>query len=638
MSSDKDSLLAEMKQDETLTRERDRVLRMVQEDLQRRNQSTHFFRGETLLSYTDVSIGQFIGHREKPEWKKDYQYNVFDPVTRDKVMAILAKSSGLYEAQFFNTNKRMAKASELISTVLAAFYQDSTRMLKEKEKNKLLMLDALTRPKAIWYEGWRNQKRTIREIEERDENGEVTKTKEKKIVHYNGPWGEAVHVKDFIPGSLKIRDLQEQPRVTWAPKMQMERFQRMFPVSRYPEAAKVKPYHTLLDNELTNYTARDDLKENEVEVIRCFEKWDDRMTIIANGILLTKPNTPMPFAHKDYPFVWGGFEELDSEFIYDMPLPIKILDMQDMDNEVLNLTLDMVWRALNEVILVQGGDGINDDTLYGGGFVDVADPKNFQKLEFGSSFGFQSAQAMRDAARRSIEASSVDAYQSGQAQGNETARGVLAAREAAMEITTLFLNNMENMERDKAFLRVKNQLDRYHRPADWERRIGAELTAEAVPVFREISLRDARLEGGKRGSINISITEEPRSKEELDELNVQNDKELSQTIDVTPEFIRNIEFDVEIVPGSVMKKSKSMQVAEARAYLNDAAAMPNVLNPQYAAKKYVKALGEKEDEALTQTPDDPMAAMMSGQPGAGQRKPIPSNAPDSIESILNAQM
>ena len=143
---------------------KEKLIRTVQEDKQRRDQETPFFRNSNLSTYTEAAKGQFIGHRNKPEWKKDYQYNVFDPITRDKVYAILSKSAGLYEAEFFNTNKRLAKVSETISTVLGAFYKDSTRRLNEKEKNKLTMLAALTTPKAIWFEGWKFQKRVIREI------------------------------------------------------------------------------------------------------------------------------------------------------------------------------------------------------------------------------------------------------------------------------------------------------------------------------------------------------------------------------------------------------------------------------------------------------------------------------------------
>lgn len=501
----------------------------------------------------------------------------------------------------------------------------------------MTMLSALITPKAIWYEGWKNQKRTIRDIEERNESGEITKVKEKKIVHYNGPWGELVPVEDFIPGSLCIRDMQEQPRVAWVSKMQKEQFNRLYPISKYPEAAKVQPYHVLFDNELTDMTVRNDLKEHEVEVIKFFEKWEDRYSIIANGVLLSKMNSPMPFAHKDFPFVWGGFEELSPFFVYDMPLTMKILDMQDMNNEVLNLTLDMVWRALNEVILVKEGDGINDDVLYGGGLVPVNDPANFNKLEFGSSFGFSSAQQMREAARRSIESASLDAPMSGQSGSRQiTAREALIAREAAMEITTLFLQNMENMERDKARLRVMNQLDRYKRPTEWEERIGEDLTKEAIPIFREISVRNAKLENGKRGTANISITEQPRAKEELDSVNTENDKELSQTIDITPEFIRQIDFDVEIVANSSVKKTKAQQVGEARAFMLDALSAPQILNPQYAAKEYVKSLGKREDEALVQPKEANPLEQMQGK-GTEQKPPNPaqSGAPDSIESILN---
>jgi len=626
-----------------LTKERDRIFQVVSDDKQRRDQDNRFFRGGNLSTYTEAGIGQFIGHREKPEWKKDYQYNVFDPITRDKVYAIISKSAGLFEAEFFNTNKRLAKHSETISTILGAFYKDSTRQLDEKTKNRLSMLAALITPKTIWYEGWKYQKRTIREIEERDEFGEIKKTKEKKIVHYNGPWGELIPVQDFIPGSLKIRDLQEQPRNTWITKVQFEAFQRMFPVARFPEAKKVVPYRTLFDNDLTEYVLSSDMKENEVEIIRFFEKWDDRMSVMANGILITPINNPMPFAHKDYPFVWGGFEELSPWYVYDMPLTIKIMDMQDAGNETINLMLDMVWRALNEVVLVKDGDGINDDVLYGGGMVPVDDPTNFQKLEFGSNNGFNMANSIQDRVRRSIESSSLDAPQSGQAGARQaTAREVLVAREAAMEITTLFLTSQENMERDKARLRVQNQLDRYHRPIDWQKRIGEDLTEEAQAMFREISVRGAKLDGGKRGTVNVRITKEPRPSEQLDEVNIENDKEMTQTIDVTPEFIRDIQFDVEIVPNSSIKKSKANEVAEARAFLNDAVALPQILNPRYAAEQYVEKLGKKKSEALVQEPEQGKPGMGADPMGTGAGRDVPKMTPsddgDSIENILNQMM
>ena len=624
------------KQSEEVETEKNRLIRLVQDDKQRRDQETAFFRGTNLVQYTKVSKGQFIGHRAKPEWKKDYQYNVFDPITRDKVYAILSKSAGMYEAQFFNKNKRLAKYSETITTILGAFYTDSTQQLNEKEMNRLVGLNALTTPKTILFEGWRMQKRTIRDIEERDEEtGEPTKFSEKKVVHYNGPWSERVPVEDFIPGSLRIRNIQEQPRLTWVPKMSLEKFNREYPKSKYPEAAKVRSYGSLFDNDETEFTVRNDLKEDEVEVLKIFEKWDDRFSIIANGVLLTKVNNPMPFAHKEYPFVWGGFEELDSEFIYDMPLTIKLLDMQDMSNEVLNLSLDMVWRALNEVILVQGGDGINDDVLYGGGMVSVNDPKNFQKLEFGSSFGFNAANSVMNRARQSIESSSVDATQSGQSGSRQvTAREVLVARQAALEIASLFLQNMENMERDKARLRVMNQLDRYTKVSDWKKRVGEENTNEAVELFKEISVRNARLDKGKRGTANITITSAPRSTEELNNANIENDKEMSQTIDVTPEFIRDIDFDVEIVPNSSVKKSKIDEVNEARGFLSDAAAMPQVLSVDYAAKEYVKKLGKNEDEALVKKAENPIQDLMK-QAGQGEVK-APEMKPDSIDSMLNS--
>ena len=617
-------------------KEKERIISLVSEDRQRRDQAFPFFRGANLHTYTDVSLGQFIGFRAKPPWKKDYQYNLFDPITRDKVGAIISKSAGFFEAQFFNTNKRMERHSELIATTLEAFYKDSTRQMKETEKNKLAMLAALITPKTILFEGWRHRRRKVRDITGRDPiTGRITETTERKIVHYNGPYSELIPVTDFYPSSMKQRDLQEQDRISWVRKMSKAEFQREYPSTRYPAAANALSYGEVVASDLTEFTIRNDLKDDEIEVIHTFEKWEDRHSIIGGLQLLTEIDSPMPYAHKDYPFVWGGFEVLNPWFIYDMPLPIKILDMQDMSNEVLNLTLDMVWRALNETWLSKDGDEINDDELYGGGVVPVNDPKNFNKLEFGSGFGFQAASAMIERARKSIESSSIDAVSAGQSgsRPNVTAHEVSIAREAALEITTLFLGNMEAMKAEQARLRTMNQLDRYHRPIDWQRRIGEDNAEEAIAMFREISVRDARLSNGERGKINITITESPRDEEGLKEANDQI-KEMSETIDLSPEFIREVQFDVEIVANSSVKRSKRQEVAEARAFYLDALSNPEIFNIPEAARDYVKKLGKDEKKALN-APQQKKPAPVAG--GEEDKAPQPPGEFDenAIESVLN---
>jgi hypothetical protein len=630
-----------IKQSPEIERNKNELIRQIQEDKEKRDQTSVLFRGENLITYTDVAQAQFVGHRAKPSWKKDYQYNVFDPITRDKVMAIISKSGGMYEAQFYNTNKKLAGFSDTIATVLGAFYEDSRYNLQEVERNKELMLDALTTPKAIWFEGWRYQTRTVRDILERDpESGRVTKLSAKKKVHYNGPWGCTVPVKEIIPGSMKTRVLQDQPRFHWVRKMQLSDFQREF--KGYPMAQYVQPYQYVFDDGLSDILVSTDMRDNEVEVIYSFNKWDDKLTMIASGIqLTTNIDNPMPFAHKDYPFAWAGFEPLSNQFVYDMPLTIKILDMQDVNNEVLNLSLDMVHRALNEVILSTEGDAINDDELYGGSIIQVDNVKNFQKFEFGSPSGYNMANSVSDRVRKSIEGSSLDAPSSGQTASRPiTAREAVIAREAAVEIASYYLGNMEALEEQKALLRTQNQLDRYKLPTEWQEYVGEDNLKKFQAVYREFSVRDTRLDGGKRGTAHITITETPRDNEDVNKANNEDDKELSQTIDISPEFIRHIKPTVRIIANSSMKKSKAIEAAEARAWFQDAMAVPDVLDVRYAAERYAKVTGQNPDEALVQndqpTPGMPgMGGPAAPKPGAQQKTPMQSLPMDGMDAVMN---
>ena len=70
----------------------------------------------------------------------------------------------------------------------------------------------------------------------------------------------------------------------------------------------------------------------------------------------------------------------------------------------------------------------------------------------------------------------------------------------------------------------------------------------------------------------------------------------------------------------------------------DALAAPQIFNVRNAAKDYVKVLGKKEDEALAPEEQQQGASPMQEMADKMKVKAPDMFSPDSIESVLNAQL
>ena len=68
---------------------------MFEKYREEKEQNVRFFNkgglGRNIYDYVKDSVDRMNEYKLKPDWKEDWQNNVFDPITRDKLIAILSK-------------------------------------------------------------------------------------------------------------------------------------------------------------------------------------------------------------------------------------------------------------------------------------------------------------------------------------------------------------------------------------------------------------------------------------------------------------------------------------------------------------------------------------------------------------------
>jgi hypothetical protein len=552
----------------------------------------------TLIDYINESEKRINGTLEKSELKDEWQSNVFDNITRDKLNSIIAKlASQRMKAQFLNIEGLSTEFAKVITNI----YEAAARGKNGKGKDEVFlfnsMWEAAAKGTVVREETYKLGKRKIKDHELFNKQGKI---KYKTIYEWEDVWSEIVPLHEFYPGDISKQNIQEMgkcARVTW---LDYETFRVAF--SDYAESEKVQPIKEITQEEKTMFSINESAKDM-VKVIRYYNRITDSYDVSANGFLLTPINNPLPHPHKQLPFNVGRFEILSINFFYGMSLAMKLSSMQDIDNAIWNMMLDQLFIALKTPIFNATGAEIDTNWLYPSQVIDLpkkADLNQIREFQVNPNSTL-AMNALGMIKSRIDENASSGSEQSGIAGAGraKTAEEVATAREASLEIAGLFLQFMEWAEEDRSEQRCQNMLYYYSKPL------------KSNGKYRKFVVDNVRLLNQELGTMFVNIASEPQPQERLDEINMQTD-EMSQVIEITPELIRNFKYLVKIVPNSSLKDTQYQRVQKELQWYSYTAN-----NPMVNQKENIKALAEaygKDVSKILNTEKPQEAPGMEGIP------------------------
>lgn len=599
---------------------------------QRRDQTVRFISkggaDRNIIDYVKDSVDRMNEYKLKPGHKEDWQQNVFDPKTRDKVIAILGrlaatrmkpeilvKSSSIWKAA--DTEERSRIYSDLLEAA----------NIKNRDEERLIweMYTGLSEGTVIGFESWKRDTRSVEYVTEFDPDTGEKKSQTIKYDAWDDVYGEIVPIDEFYPETIWTSDFDNNvKRCFWVQEITEQQFQDRY--GKFKNASKVQVSSFFLRDNSVPWGISSDVDPENIQVLHFYDENTGEMGIWANTIELYWG--PMPWNHMRKPFWMGRSEPIHNQFLYGKSMPDKLMGMQDIDNAILNGMLDQLFLGLNSPVFASGVADLEEGYLEPGRLYDIEPGGKVERVSFGQNdpMHFQ----MLGLIKQSMEESSISAQNQGvPTGGRKTKFEVQALQEGATNLAGMFLTMMEQAIERKYWLRIHNVIQYYSMPSR---------TKTGKKKFKFLTLEDRKLSNGKTGKKIIQIANDAGEAPNADQLGALAGKiegkpfnpleSKVEPVVITRDFFLDNEFDliVKIVPNSSVKDSKFARDNKTLVWFQNTAEDP-LIDPVENRKNFAEAMGQptdlvREPEQQQQGPQLPeeLSNLLGGAPtpGGGQ--------------------
>jgi len=544
----------------------------------------------TLSQYIDMSEKRWNSQGINVSELESWQARVFKPETRKKIITTVARVAQQLPRERFTGPEGLDNERSLI---LQNIYKSVSRRIDDDHLDFNTILEAVIKGTSIRFEGFADNSRTIREVI--DMQGEDVTFKTKKIKE-GSIESIVVPLEDFYPESVRFSTISKMNKCVWRSVLPFDVVKQQW--GDFSNFKYVRPGGDITKDTYFGDVVSSDIvgNNNLVEVIRYFNKQRDEFIILLNGVWINPLKTwqvmPLPWSHKTLPFWSIIFEPISasSDFLYGKSLADKIQPEQDALNAFINMVLDQGLLSIHKPMLVGEADSMEDIHLVPGRLEYVgASLKEFKELDISppSSAHFQILGLLQG----SIEESTSAAIEQGQIGSGSTATEILHSRESAGRIAQLFSKFIVWGLRDKARLRIKNILQFVvPLPARVEQILGEGGAQKIVNHFQTFRVDNVRLTKGTIGTQVIQIVPSKKNLPTKQELETEAQIKGIEKIVFTPEYIRDIEVDVEMEAVPEIELSEGLKIALSSQFSRDMLEMfPDKIDRTKLFNEHVRA-------------------------------------------------
>jgi len=567
-------------------------------------------RGRTLKEYIDDNVKRFVQYKKRPAHKRNWQSNLASTTPNEKLIGILSKLAmrGM-EAVAFSMNE--LNNTEFFKEKLANYMLKHGANINDDDFQVVLeMMEASEKGTVIGMEDWYFGTIKAKELTNLNpETGEFEYT-EKEINEWNDVRSRIINLEDFVPGDVMVRPgaVADMDDCYLRSIMSEDEFKTEF--GGYIDADKVTTMEaSVVDNSTPFWKNSEDVKSNQIEVVRKFDKKNDEYVILANKIWINPKgkHTVSPLPWRKYgrpvlPFWAAVFEPFDAGFFYGRSIIDKLVADCDSKDGLFDRIMDQATLSVSNPVLADGqtASAMTKGFLQPNNVIttDWSDgtPK-FQVLPIPepstSSVALYQIMAQRN--EQSIVASEVIGGTGGK---GKTATQIEVEQQAAMELVSLFLKLMEKGAREKNILRLANQVQFYALPIE-----GKE--------YKRIVLRDQKLSSGKSGVVQISVVDKVKDNKVEDSL------QRMEIIEIEPRALKSMEMDIKIVmQSSIGKTEVQRQISEINYQKIMMEMYADKFDRDYGFDELNRKFGKDVSSARTKQPQ-----MMPGMPGAVPGQP-----------------
>jgi hypothetical protein len=332
------------------------------------------------------------------------------------------------------------------------------------------------------------------------------------------------------------------------------------------------------------------LEDNQIEVLWEWNKPKDEMNVMANGVLLTKPDMPIPYDHKEIPIAVIN-STMRSRRLWGKGMSEVLEKLQFERNATRNMALDQMKLNILKVFFINPDAGLTDDQLKlkpGVAIPVKGDPRNSVfPLEYSGLKGERyKEEEMMDS--DAVRATGISPELTGVSQADSATQAAImkeaTLKRIRLQMTMAYEDGLTRLGR----LRLSNIQQFYRDPLKVKKIIGEDGTEAITKEYRKIRLKDKALA--------------------IDEVTGQwylqnTDDNKFHFFQVLPELLQNEDenkfysFDVKVDPNSAIKMSKSLELERDDAFYDKHKDNP-LVNQSKLLEDNMKAHDKNPDDFL----------------------------------------
>ena len=552
---------------------RQEVYKDIEHMVQERERQWPHFAGEkgsrTLIQYIDNSdkrLNAYTPSRDA-QGKESWQSNFFDPITRNKLKAFVAGVAlDVPEIHYRAVNRQgnfSAKRAELIKQLVR-----HSRLQGNPQLDIFFEAwECAGKGTVVKFDGYLKTKYERKFIKAFDlETGEIeTETREAEVDDKPVDW--LVPLPEFFIWDFQIFDVQDQPKLAWIQHYNSEQLEQEFGqyknFKNIHDAATVKRFRSTTESFFLEAWEHRVAEEDDFEVIRYFNKFEDQYEIWVNGVPVLRAPLLWGKTQKMYPFSKTILEPFTGyNFFYGKSLPSILEGIQDLDNTIKNTMVDKLYRSMtppmlvgleNKDLLDVESELVNQDNKIYVPNVNAVKPMPYQGVQQGEL-------AMLEVVARSSDLATIDSTQQGVQGKGVTAREALIADERARQLKGTFFMFLQDLWLQKTRIRIQNILMNYMTPKLEKvvNKQGVEQIRDALTIF---NIPDAEFSDGSVGILGVQIARNKGDRLSISDIEAREDTAEQnglnyKLIAVTSDYLDDWDFDFELVTSTIFNQDR----------------------------------------------------------------------------------
>ena len=333
----------------TPTKSEKEKIKMVSERLEKMKQKRRDY--EKDWNDADKQRQMYRSARQKDDWRSDLKLpDTFSIIETAKAEMVSQSPGIVYRPRETGDILKATKLNKIFEYTW------------EKANGDLELIkfidDALVRGISIGEEYWKHETIEEKHINEFDMEKMKPKSWEKKErLIYDDVYFESIPIWSFYwdPMADSLETAMDCAKVL---VMTMDKFKKKF--EKYPKSKMVASGGDTYRPEW--FKPLGNMDDYEIEVVYYYNKSEDLYLILANGVLLTEPENPIPYKHKDFPFVRGVDVLIPHSFV-GMGEPKIMKCLQEERDTLRNMRIDTTHLNIQTQYIVDDRLELDDEDL-----------------------------------------------------------------------------------------------------------------------------------------------------------------------------------------------------------------------------------------------------------------------------------